>query len=81
MSGEKCNYPTESCICSNGEPPTSMLHWNCSTLTAGCPQDPPAVGSACTDNGLVCDYGACVGGERVICTAGKWVSDPGVCPG
>jgi hypothetical protein len=58
-----------------------MLNWSCSMLNTGCPQSPPALGSGCTQEGLVCDYGACIGGEKVICTEGAWVNDIGGCPG
>jgi hypothetical protein len=82
-SGATCNYPGDSCRCTFGSPPTNMLHWECSTLTAGCPQDPPGIGSSCSmsEHGLVCDYGGCSGGEKVECTSGIWVDDVGICPG
>ena len=60
-----------------------MLHWNCTALAAGCPASPPAVNSSCSaaKAGLVCDYGFCMGGERVICQSSKWQSDGEICPG
>jgi hypothetical protein len=81
MPGQTCNYPTEACICSSGQVVSNMLSWNCSMLTAGCPQDPPSIGSTCDPDGLVCNYGWCLGGEEVKCTTGHWAKDEGLCAG
>src|SRR5262245_36486976 len=40
-----------------------------------CPYPSPQVGSSCTRDGIVCDYGACwdlPGGSRVACDGGIW---------
>jgi hypothetical protein len=58
---------------------STMLNWSCTMLMTGCPQDPPPPGTSCNKDGLVCDYGSCVGGERVKCTADAWVNDPSIC--
>jgi hypothetical protein len=84
-----CDYPPagsnsegSACICTNGDPPTSMTTWHCTSLAAGCPTQQPTLGTACTQAGLVCDYGACMGGEKVECTNNKWKEDmTGGCPG
>jgi hypothetical protein len=79
--GQMCEYPTAACICSHGSVPTTMLSWYCTTLPAGCPDPAPALDSSCSSPGTVCDYGMCMGGEKVVCTGGKWVTDQGGCPG
>jgi hypothetical protein len=84
-----CDYPPagsngegSACICTNGDPPTSMTTWHCTSLAAGCPTQQPTIGTACTQVGLVCDYGMCMGGAKVQCTNNKWKDDMmGGCPG
>jgi hypothetical protein len=80
-NGRTCTYPAQSCVCSFGAPVASSLHWICLTLSAGCPDPEPAVGSSCTQSGLVCDYGACIGGTAVQCNGSTWAADHPICPG
>ena len=80
-NGHACTYPTQSCVCSFGAPVASSLHWVCLTLPAGCPDPEPAVGSSCTQSGLVCDYGACIGGTAVQCNGSTWAANHPICPG
>jgi hypothetical protein len=79
--GELCAYPGATCICSHGAPPMVNASWHCSTVPMGCPQFPPPPGSSCSDPGLDCNYGSCIGSEEVMCTNGTWKQIIGPCPG
>jgi hypothetical protein len=79
-SGLGCYYPGQTCYCSHGAPPMVNLTWHCTPLAAGCPEPAPAVGSACSQPGLMCDYGACIGGTAVQCTVNKWTPALVICP-
>jgi hypothetical protein len=81
-AGQQCSYPEGDCYCAQTAPPTATYPvWQCFTPAAGCPQSPPGVGSSCSQTGLVCDYGACVGGGAVVCTSGSWQTRVLPCPG
>jgi len=75
------------CACSAcvGGPCSTIPHWACAEppSTPGCPSRAPELGSACTDEALVCIYGVqCIApvaaGRR--CKDGAWVDEPIVCP-
>jgi hypothetical protein len=58
-------------------------HWDCQDpSTAGCPIPRAPLGSACTPNGLSCDYGTCViqGGTAEECESGLWEEVLTACP-
>jgi hypothetical protein len=78
-----CSYPQGTCICSDGSLPTvGGPDWMCIPATASCPSPRPALGSACSDPGTECDYGACSGGIAIMCKDGVWQQDKMVaCPG
>ena len=78
--GLDCAYPQGQCNCdvpamSNGAP-----IWECTTPSAGCPEPRADIGTACTDEGLSCDYGACTGGVAEACEGGMWVEAATACP-
>jgi hypothetical protein len=76
-----CAYPLGTCICSDGELPVSGgPFWNCVPATATCPSPRPKLGSACTEDGTTCDYGACEGGTAIECKAGYWQMAEFGCP-
>jgi hypothetical protein len=77
-----CVYPKGTCICSNGSLPVSDgPYWTCIDATAKCPADRPRLGSACSDEGQSCDYGACEGGIAIACMDGYWQETYSTCPG
>jgi len=85
--GLVCDMGNETlCVCSACSGPCSQFpYWACSAppSTPGCPPRAPALGSACTSEGLVCTYGVmCVApisaGRR--CRDGAWVDEPLACP-
>ena len=76
----ECNYDEGSCVCNGGTLPTNHLSWECTPLNSGCPYEAPAANSACTRNGLLCEYGPC-GKTSVVCTGGVWSEEASAgCP-
>jgi hypothetical protein len=79
--GFDCAYPEGQCDCTyltltaNGTPV-----WQCVTPPSSCPEPRPRIGSACTQDGLQCDYGACIGGAAVQCKDGIWQQFGVACP-
>jgi hypothetical protein len=74
-----CAYPEGQCDCGqkgHSGPPV----WSCFS-PAGCPQPRPRFGSACAQDGLYCDYGACAGGaaEQCVLQLG-WRQEVPTCP-
>ena len=49
--------------------------------TSGCPSPRPRLGSACTSEGTLCDYGGCSGNVTLQCTGGTWQPTTIGCPG
>lgn len=72
-----CRYDEVVCtcvnVCSGVQPPPNQTHaWSCANpRTVACPSTTPTNASACTSEGLVCNYGNC-GGSTATCTSGKW---------
>jgi hypothetical protein len=62
-----CAYPEGQCTCGRKDD-AGVLVWSCFS-PAGCPEPRPRIGSGCTQDGLLCDYGACAGGVAEKCTA------------
>jgi len=85
-----CNYPRGRCACvvSRGGPvlqidASTQGRWACQHPgTAGCPMPRAPLGSACTANGLFCDYGTCnvPGGTAEQCEGGIWKGAAVACP-
>jgi hypothetical protein len=76
----ECNYDEGSCVCNGGTLPTNHLSWECTPLNPGCPYEAPAANSACTRNGLLCEYGPC-GKTSFVCMGGIWsVEGSAGCP-
>ncbi|HEY6459902.1 MAG TPA: hypothetical protein VIY73_07110, partial [Polyangiaceae bacterium] len=80
--GFDCAYPQGQCNCSVGALAGNPAdpHWWCSPVTKGCPEPRAPLGTACTEEGLQCDYGACTGGIAEQCTNGIWVEEATACP-
>lgn len=83
-----CNYAGLLCSCTNcTKYPvvqcSGPLTWRCDApnTTPGCPAARPNTGQACSDEGVLCDYG-CEPNVSRQCTKGAWVpaSSPGGCP-
>jgi hypothetical protein len=82
-NGLVCGYPRGECFCEmNIEVSAGGPAWDCSSLAKGCPAPPrPDIGTVCTDPGLTCDYGACLGGIALVCQMGYWQEAEEECPG
>jgi hypothetical protein len=86
--GIYCDYPEGRCACSMGAGPVRLVDgspassWFCTQPAAGCPVPRPLLGSACTQEGLFCDYGGCTvpGGTGEQCSGGIWITEPVACP-
>lgn len=79
--GLVCSYSQGICTCSSGGPARpGGPGWSCSTPEAGCPSPRPLLGSACAQEGMSCDYGACYGGVALECTRGAWHEGEVACP-
>ena len=86
MEGTYCEYGDSACGCTNcfGGPCGGTPMWDCTTAPADerCPRETPNAGAACSDEGLVCDYGTCSIGTQasLTCTDGAWRSEDIDCP-
>jgi hypothetical protein len=79
--GLACEYAQGTCYCSLGPGPVQMTaHWYCTPTPAGCPPPRPDIGQSCSQAGLSCDYGACLGGAAVVCDNGIWEQQAVACP-
>jgi hypothetical protein len=75
-----CFYPEGGCGCAPCEVDGGMSgQWKCRTWSSagmGCPAPRVPLGSACTTEGLECDYnGCCTGvslGRSEVCKGGQW---------
>jgi hypothetical protein len=83
---ETCAYPKGTCICSEetGGPvrvvdASVTTTWACFDATVACRSPRPDIGEPCTDAARKCDYGSCIGGVELVCTAGLWQEDFPVC--
>jgi len=79
-----CIYDEGTCTCGTPgptRPEDAGVNWSCTARPAGCPYAPPAENSACSDEGLSCDYGACIGGTARDCSGGVWTEGLVACPG
>lgn len=66
-------------------------YWGCVSPYEGCPSDAPLLGHACSQEGQVCEYGACwleityaegadLLSTRRVCQGGIWVEEDLGCP-
>jgi hypothetical protein len=56
--------------------------WFCDVpSTTGCPIPRPRLGTACTGDMQLCDYGGCEGNVTLQCQAGTWLAIQTECPG
>jgi hypothetical protein len=80
--GLDCGYPEGQCNCSFMLPVgTNQPKWQCMTPMQGCPDPRPDLGTACSQAGLMCDYGGCTGGVVTSCENGYWQQGFTACPG
>jgi hypothetical protein len=81
-SGLDCAYQEGECNCTFSSPAGTgtMPTWHC-FRPQGCPEPRPRLGSACTQEGQSCDYGACSGGIAETCMGGYWQWMMTACPG
>lgn len=87
LVGLTCSYPQGFCGCSVGSggpvpaDASAVATWVCDTPEPGCPMPRPKLGTACTQDGLQCDYSPCalVMGESVACQNGAWQDQPYGC--
>ena len=82
IDGVECRYPEGRCDCTR---PCSGVFipdasWSCSQFTAQCPDDPPATGSACSNDGAHCLYPGCCTKNDFTCSKGHWDAAPPFCP-
>jgi hypothetical protein len=86
--GVICDYPQARCACTVTSGPalldaSAVARWICQNpTTAGCPTPRAPLGSACKQQGLSCDYGACSipGGTSEVCDSGIWKPAMVACP-
>lgn len=76
-----CEYDQGMCACIGCQSPggPDSGYWHCRAWTdvpAGCPVPRARIGTACSDEGLQCDYDKCCSGPaigvRMECTDGVW---------
>jgi hypothetical protein len=78
--GLDCGYSQGQCNCDiQPESAKGLPVWLCTTPAPGCPEPRPNIGSACTQPGQSCDYGACTGGVELECS-GTWQVEQTACP-
>jgi hypothetical protein len=84
--GLVCDYPTGRCACTDPAGPvpvdaSAAARWHCQDPDADCPRPRPPLGSACTSDGLSCDYGSCTvtGGSAEKCADGLWQTNSFAC--
>jgi len=76
--GTVCVYPAGLCACSEYSGPGSAdasasYLWTCASPDPACPVVRPRIGSACTQEGLYCDYEVCGAyGGAFSCSGGVW---------
>ena len=77
-----CAYPQGECICTKsfGGLQRTTPAWDCFPAQSGCPAPRPDIGSACTQQGQQCNYGACSGGVSLECDGTSWQQTFTPCP-
>lgn len=79
--GLDCSYSEGQCNCAPLlEGASGGPVWQCSAPAGGCPEPRADLGTACTQEGLSCDYGACSGGIAEQCQNGQWQEEATACP-
>jgi len=86
VADETCPYAKGTCICNaNMGGPARLVDaaivttWACFDATVACRSPRPYIGEPCADPARKCDYGSCIGGVELVCTAGLWQEDFPVC--
>jgi hypothetical protein len=77
-----CSYMQGTCFCTQGGggPVKQYPQWSCVPATTTCPSPRPDIGTACSEPGQTCDYGACSGGVGLSCMNGSWQEVNWTCP-
>ena len=79
--GATCDYPEGRCRCTSG---LTGISWDCVDPGAACPDVRPRLGTPCSSDGQVCNYGACTfrdTGGAETCAGGIWAATaPPECP-
>jgi hypothetical protein len=77
--GRMCAFAQGTCLCVppgqaqvDGGPVTQSSQWQCVDLASGCTFPRPRLGDPCGTPGQRCNYGACIGGVALECSAGGW---------
>jgi hypothetical protein len=72
--GLTCPYSQGVCYCTRSSfgPVRMKPAWECVPVAPGCPSTRPHLGTSCSQAGLQCDYGACLGGIALVCQSGYW---------
>jgi hypothetical protein len=86
--GLVCDYTQGRCACTTFAGPVAIdasaaARWICQNPSdATCPKPRAPLGSACSQQGLTCDYGSCSvpGGSAEQCDAGIWQQAFTPCP-
>jgi hypothetical protein len=78
--GLDCWYPEGQCNCAMTLPVSAIPRWQCATPAIGCPEPRARIGSACSQEGLSCNYGGCTGGVEESCKNGYWQRVLVLCP-
>jgi hypothetical protein len=70
-----CDYSQGRCQCAPSAGSANPT-WSCQDPAPPCPRPRPRLGSACTQEGLVCAYGSCgsADSETEMCRSAVWVS-------
>jgi hypothetical protein len=92
QAGLICDYTRGRCDCESGGSGVVVVvldggsitpTWRCQQPSTGCPDGRPNLGTACTTEGMSCDYGSCgeiIGGSAEICRGGIWQAESVPCP-
>jgi hypothetical protein len=84
--GTQCDYPEARCSCATqcglvGRPEAFWCCPDAPSAAAGCPSTRPRLGSTCSSDGTVCDYGGCGGNITLACKGATWQPTTIGCPG
>ena len=86
IGNAQCDYPEARCSCATqcgleGRPEAFWCCPDAPSGTTGCPSPRPRLGSPCTGEGTICDYGGCGGNVTLACKGSTWQPTTIGCPG
>jgi hypothetical protein len=71
--GLECFFRESTCWCSPDGAADAGAVWACDDPAPGCPTTRPFLGATCSEEGQVCDYGACaLHNIQERCSGGHW---------